>query len=1462
MRAACLAGLFPIVLSPLLHAEAMLQYFNTSWAEITRKMPEIAEAGYDSLWLPPPTKASGGMSVGYDCWDRFDLGSKDQRGSVRTRYGTEPDLLELVRVAHRFGIRVYFDNVMNHNAFDIPGYNESTPPDLYPGFVPEDFHLRRTAEGFYRKWDNTRNWGDEWQVQNLGLSDLIDIATEPGWTNRNHGPTEGSTIQKVEFVRHPQSPEYYCYVPTGSGQKHSSNQGTYVGFGSDNGITTAFLAANASFYSERVEDMLHRAARWQVDRTKADGFRLDAVKHTPADFFGATFGADRDSSNYGYTGQIQLQYNLTRGFSDWSNHRDSVFNTEIPRDDAMIFGEHLGQPPAYGPYIEAGMRLVDNDLRSNFNNILGNPSAGLWDYQHAGHGGFSPSVAVMHAQSHDSDYAARRELQHAFYFTRAGIGLIYTDGNYHAGNLEGSGGAFPRHANTAFLGQWGDSRIPNLARIHRDFARGWQKGREGTADLATYERIDDRGFSEGNQAAKERKGVTMLVAINDNYANGVGLTGGTSFPAAGGQGSEDNPDTNDEYLFQYARGYGSQVGFYQYASNLHTVVVPTGSYFVFAPRTPEESDLWRNAGGSPITIHQGGAPVGSVEVERRDGPNGDPGFNPYGLPDDDSADFTYRMSVPRVTGPDGLRFVVRADGSAENILLRLNGGIDLNGTRPGSNTDPYFRDHPPALSTDVFLGYEQPAFIRRQFAEKFAAKNTTRNQTGSAGAETYRRMIGASSFIIVNGPADANSYSTDGGRQASFIYHDPEAAAGGTPGGGWPDGQAPMQYEEHASAISVWAKPNGVGPGYRMYFYYTTDGTNPEGAGGEGAGTTRAVRMHYSHNEGSDDWWGSASVPKPAEGTELRYKIGIFKEGASSVYPSGPQSVDRKKRMMTVFEIDGFDAGNVVHAPHNDYGAAETGLAEGFHVLRARPFLKRDGKAPLYNTFVQTFYYDSRSPEGQIVFPAADGGTVGGSGYGVVVRADRSTTEVWYRIGDSDASNDDSETGVDSGNGGWVRAAEVTANSGISPADPDHVREFRFNYVNIPPSGIAAIQVRLKEISSSQDNGLSDEEGHFTTLTRTVNTAGPDLRMFVAFPTADGTAVNDTYVFKAYFSKPLADGLNEAQLLERFAVRYGPEDTWPAGAEELDTEALSIVWNETADYHALAFALPDLYDGRPDFLRRVEISHDRPDPLADRTAMRLVTSLPGGNPRVTILQPQEFDVNGEPTKIVLPHGGGPLEFLVRVETDAWTTQVDLAFALGGGALVPVDADPDTPGIQPQIDGPRAFWDFLWTITAPGDFRLAATAVSPGGTGTDLRNVTVVPPGMIDEDGDGLPGDWEAANGLNDNDAAGDNGSGGDPDDDGISNFDEWLLGLNPQVDDRSDYPRLTIGETPGGFLLSFPTLPDRLYQLQVAEKLDDWGNWGAPVSTASAEGPGVLGFEDMPGGPRRFYRMVIQPAYW
>ena len=42
----------------------------------------------------------------------------------------------MVQTAHRFGIRVYFDNVMNHRSSTVPGYPGSgTPTNYYPGLL-------------------------------------------------------------------------------------------------------------------------------------------------------------------------------------------------------------------------------------------------------------------------------------------------------------------------------------------------------------------------------------------------------------------------------------------------------------------------------------------------------------------------------------------------------------------------------------------------------------------------------------------------------------------------------------------------------------------------------------------------------------------------------------------------------------------------------------------------------------------------------------------------------------------------------------------------------------------------------------------------------------------------------------------------------------------------------------------------------------------------------------------------------------------------------------------------------------------------------------------------------------------------------------------------------------------------------------------------------------------------------
>ena len=45
--------------------------------------------------------------MGYDIFDHYDLGDKDQKGTVATRFGNKDSLPRLVAVAHANGLEVY-----------------------------------------------------------------------------------------------------------------------------------------------------------------------------------------------------------------------------------------------------------------------------------------------------------------------------------------------------------------------------------------------------------------------------------------------------------------------------------------------------------------------------------------------------------------------------------------------------------------------------------------------------------------------------------------------------------------------------------------------------------------------------------------------------------------------------------------------------------------------------------------------------------------------------------------------------------------------------------------------------------------------------------------------------------------------------------------------------------------------------------------------------------------------------------------------------------------------------------------------------------------------------------------------------------------------------------------------------------------------------------------------------------
>ena len=101
--------------------KTLMQYFEwylpsdgLLWKKAQAQAADLAAVGITDVWLPPACKgATGAKSVGYDVYDLYDLGEFDQKGSVRTKYGTKDEYLAAVSALHESGIRVMADIVLN-----------------------------------------------------------------------------------------------------------------------------------------------------------------------------------------------------------------------------------------------------------------------------------------------------------------------------------------------------------------------------------------------------------------------------------------------------------------------------------------------------------------------------------------------------------------------------------------------------------------------------------------------------------------------------------------------------------------------------------------------------------------------------------------------------------------------------------------------------------------------------------------------------------------------------------------------------------------------------------------------------------------------------------------------------------------------------------------------------------------------------------------------------------------------------------------------------------------------------------------------------------------------------------------------------------------------------------------------------------------------------------------------------
>jgi hypothetical protein len=1223
-----------LVVRPAL-GDAMLELFQQTWPQVTQRMPEMAEAGYDSLWLPNPAKGnSGAYSTGYDVFDPFDLGSTNQQGTVATRYGTQAQLIQMMQTAHRFGIRVYFDNVMNHRSGTVPGYPGSgTPTNYYPGLIPQDFHLQ-VVSGGYENWSDVSDWCTIENVENNPLLGLCDLANEPGSLNWNYGTNYGNTITKPSYVRFPGRPDLYMdtngpLLGAGAGGAWPSPPN---GYGPVNGWRP--FDGHGQPVAEDVSTYLCRAVAWTLYMTGCDGFRLDAVKHVPVSFFGNDSGQTSDPNFVGYTGAIQAMYDyvhgygsnvLANGYMETDGNRNSLFNTESVRNDAMIFGEYeasaLPSTEDYWEYLNSGMRLINfpffNEINNIVNNADGSPGlSGLDSRDYApstseqgncdSNGNYSLAQGCNMVQDQDgtaygSTYA-NMALEDAYFFAHEGLPMVYADGFNH-----NTGGGTPIVTTNHYLGEFSDNLLPEMMYLHNQLSRGGTWSRWSDQNLVMFERYD---YREGTNTQPQTQDV-LLFGMNDktSYPGDITFDDGVTRTS---DGYYLNPTNTTSTAVSNSRDVGLVVGFapgsvlvqmtsasptggrayhkllvHGATASLSTaqssatatdptqrliyvggqtipsgggaieLTIPSDSWVMYGYQWPEPSRA--NLATNAITFRQGGNPVQQVAVYRQDGPNGPSNYDPLfpfkvrgGVdqngnvvwqPGEGSvSNLTYAIDVPVVTNAN-FDILVHSDASCSNTLVKLDGGIDLNsqmGLGPLNNSAGLaptnfldLRDNKPGYASDVFLGYEQTAFQFRNGPEKFASRNILSNNIVSLGAETYSYIVGGASNVISGtGFGDGITNQT-----ADWVYHDPAATNSALSPNNTATERVPLSPAS-GQAVSLYVK---VGYQYQIntcFIYYTTDGSTPQGAFGVGQGTTQVVQGHFLNHDSVQnniDWW-SGTIPAQATGTQVRYQIALFSGGSAgntSIAPiSDAEPQGSKYYGLNQAVITNFNPTTATVWVHNDLNPANTvtGLQSGFHIVRARVFLPRSGQASVYNTFSQTFYYDGALPTGVIAYPA-NSSSINSGTYTVVVRADSSVTGVDFNIQDSNPNNDDGVTGQLNGNGNgtngspsYAPASAVNPDPTLSTTYPNYPQEFRFVYTNVPNSGTATINVRLKDYATTVYTN------RLTVLSAAVQTVAPTQVVEISSPATNGTilsySTNSTYVVTACFSTSLTSLAN------------------------------------------------------------------------------------------------------------------------------------------------------------------------------------------------------------------------------------------------------------------------------------------------------------------------------------------------
>ena len=309
--------------------ETMMQYFEWYlpndglwWKRCAAKAENLAALGITQVWLPPAYKGTSQEDVGYGVYDMYDLGEFDQKGTIRTKYGTKEEYIEAVRAFHSAGIRVFADIVLNHRmgGDELEEIHAVTDD-------PENRTEQVGSEQTIRAWSRFTFPGRKgkysrfiWDHRCFSGTDWDENSREPGHIYRFSGKQWAPETDP------------------------------------ENGNFDYLMGMDVDMSNPDVVRETKKWLNWYLKETGVDGLRLDAVKHISFPFYRELLKDARDGGRRSlpavgeyWSGDVErLKYYL-----------DAVDNEMSLFDVALHYN-----------IFNASQAGADYDLRTIFDNTL------------------------------------------------------------------------------------------------------------------------------------------------------------------------------------------------------------------------------------------------------------------------------------------------------------------------------------------------------------------------------------------------------------------------------------------------------------------------------------------------------------------------------------------------------------------------------------------------------------------------------------------------------------------------------------------------------------------------------------------------------------------------------------------------------------------------------------------------------------------------------------------------------------------------------------------------------------------------------------------------------------------------------------------------------------------------------------------------------------------------------------